>query len=104
MIARLAAGLACASCVLWNADLPGWFGVAFLKEQYLAVILGLSLCATYLTTRWTGEETERTPWYDLAVALAANRYGSSRLASYQAGVAVSATSTAVYVATAAPAV
>ncbi len=83
MIARLAAGIACASCVLWNADLPGWFGVAFLKEQYLAVILGLSLCATYLTTRWTGEETERTPWYDLGVALAALVVLGYTAANYQ---------------------
>ncbi|MEJ2121229.1 MAG: TRAP transporter fused permease subunit [Alphaproteobacteria bacterium] len=83
MIARLAAGLACASCVLWNADLPGWFGVAFLKEQYLAVILGLSLCATYLTTRWTGEESERTPWYDLIMALAALVVLGYTAANYQ---------------------
>jgi TRAP transporter 4TM/12TM fusion protein len=83
MIARLAAGLACAVCILWNADMPGWFGVAFLKEQFLAIILGLSLCATYLTTRWTGEESERTPWYDLAVALAALVVLGYTAANYQ---------------------
>jgi len=84
VVARTAAGLACAICVLWNADLPGWFGVAFLKEQFLAVILGLSLCAAFLTTRRSGEETPRAPWYDVGIALAALAVLGYTAVNYQA--------------------
>lgn len=66
--ARIAAGLSCIICVLWNADVAGWFGTAFLNEQFLAWILGLSIFATFLTTRVGGGQAGETPWLDIMVA------------------------------------
>ncbi len=47
--APIAAALATTSCILWNAQAPAWSGVAYLTERYLALILGLSLCALFLS-------------------------------------------------------
>jgi len=49
--ARTAAALAVFFSVLWNANAPAWFGVAYPAEQYLVLILGLSLCALLLSVR-----------------------------------------------------
>lgn len=34
-------------CVLWNLDAPRWFGMAFLKEQYLSLALGLTIAICF---------------------------------------------------------
>jgi TRAP transporter 4TM/12TM fusion protein len=71
LAARVAAALATTFCILWNADVPSWFGVAYLTEQYLALILGLSLCALFLSTRITGTKSDKAPWWDILLAAAA---------------------------------
>ncbi|MBL6958445.1 MAG: TRAP transporter fused permease subunit [Rhodospirillales bacterium] len=65
---RTTAGLATLFCIGWNADVPAWFGLAFLTEQYLATILGLSIASLFLTTRLNGDETDRPPWWDYILA------------------------------------
>jgi hypothetical protein len=49
--AHVAAALATLFCILWHAGVSSWLGVADKTEQYLALILGLSLCALFLSTR-----------------------------------------------------
>jgi len=56
-------------CIAWNADVPAWFGVAYMNEQYLGTILGLAVTTLYLTTRITGDEDDRAPIWDWAIAL-----------------------------------
>ena len=36
-------------CILWNLDVPTRLGVAYLTEQYLALILGLAVAVQFLT-------------------------------------------------------
>ena len=60
LAARIAAALATVSCILWNANAPAWFGVAYLTEQYLALILGLSLCALFLSVHDCLPKANRT--------------------------------------------
>jgi len=36
------------ACILWNLDLPTRLGVSVLTEQYLALVLGLSICIVFL--------------------------------------------------------
>ena len=71
--ARVAAALATTFCILWNANAPSWFGVAYLTEQYLALILGLSLCALFLSTRVSRAKLpNNAPWWDVALAVTAS--------------------------------
>ncbi|MBT6094481.1 MAG: TRAP transporter fused permease subunit [Rhodospirillaceae bacterium] len=67
--ARATAALMTVLCIAWNADVPAWFGVAYMNEQYLSTILGLALTTVYLTTRIDGEETDAIPIWDWAIAL-----------------------------------
>jgi TRAP transporter 4TM/12TM fusion protein len=67
--ARVTATLMTVLCIAWNADVPAWFGVAYMNEQFLGVILGLALTTLYLTTRITGDEDDRAPIWDWAIAL-----------------------------------
>ena len=69
--ARLAAALATTFCILWNADVPSLFGVAYLTEQYLALILGLTLCALFLSTRISRKKDDSAPWWDILSAAVA---------------------------------
>ena len=48
---RVAAALVTLFCILWHAGVPSWLGVADPAEQDLALMLGLSLCALFLSTR-----------------------------------------------------
>ncbi|MCF8475590.1 MAG: TRAP transporter fused permease subunit [Pseudolabrys sp.] len=66
--ARIAAALATVTCILWNAQAPAWFGVAYLTEQFLALILGLSLCALFLSARVSGQRDDTAPWWDILLA------------------------------------
>ncbi len=54
-------------CVLWNLDMPQRLGRAFLSEQYLAVILGLTLGACFFGIA----QTERRGWTAALAALGA---------------------------------
>ena len=47
LAARIAAALATVFFILWNAGATAWFGVSYQTEQYLALILGLNLCALF---------------------------------------------------------
>ena len=67
----IAGGATTAICILWNAGLPGWFGLAFMDEQFLAIILGLSLFAAFLTRRVTARAGAPVPLYDKAIATVA---------------------------------
>ena len=70
--ARGALALATMFCILWNADVPSWIGVAYLTEQYLALILGLSLCALFLSTRVSrAKSPNNVPWWNVALAVTA---------------------------------
>lgn len=71
LLARIAAGLSCALCVLWNADVPGMFGLAFLNEQFLALILGFSIFSTFMITRISGDQQKPAPWFDIVIAFVA---------------------------------
>lgn len=68
--ARTAAALMTVSCILWNADAPAWFGTAYLTEQYLALILGLSIFGVYMTRRLNGNRDNYPPIWDIALAAA----------------------------------
>ncbi|MEK9722221.1 MAG: TRAP transporter fused permease subunit [Rhodospirillaceae bacterium] len=67
-LVRASGALMVALCIAWNADMPAWFGMAFLNEQYLATILGLGIATTFLTTRINGDEDDRAPLWDYAAA------------------------------------
>ena len=69
ILARTAAALSALICVMWNADMPAWFSLAFLTEQFLALILGLNIAALFLTTRFGGRGTGPAPWWDGGLAL-----------------------------------
>jgi len=58
--ARIAAAPATTSCILWNAQAPAWFGTAYLTEQYLALILGFSLCALFRSVCGSLPKANRT--------------------------------------------
>lgn len=45
------AALAAVFCILWSANAPAGVRVAYLTEQYLALVLGLNLCALFLWVR-----------------------------------------------------
>lgn len=57
------------SCVLWNLDLPTRLGVAVLTEQYLALVLGLSICILYLNLSWRRQRDAGVNILDLGCAL-----------------------------------
>ena len=69
IVARVAAGLMTLVCLLWNADVALWFGKAFLTEQFLSIILGLSLLVMFLIFRVDGEGRQPAPWIDIGLAL-----------------------------------
>ena len=50
---RPLAGLISVLCIAWNIDLPYYFGVAYLTEQYMALQLGVALALMFLLhVRW----------------------------------------------------
>jgi len=66
--ARILAAGATVSCLLWNANTPALLGLAFFTEQFLALVLGCSLGALYLSTRASGVRGGAAPWWDIALA------------------------------------
>jgi len=70
--ARVAAALATIFCILWNADVPSWISVAYPAEQYLTLILGLSLCALFLSARVSrAKSPNNVPWWNVALTVTA---------------------------------
>ena len=63
------AGVMTAVCVLWAVDLPVYFGKAFFKEQFLAIVLGLGIASVFLTRRWNGKTGGPLPLIDLFLAM-----------------------------------
>ena len=63
------AGVMTAVCVLWAVDLPVYFGKAFFKEQFLAIVLGLGIASVFLTRRWNGKTGGPLPLFDLFLAM-----------------------------------
>ncbi len=63
------AGVMTAVCVLWAVDLPVYFGKAFFKEQFLAIVLGLGIASVFLTRRWNGKSGGPLPLFDLFLAM-----------------------------------
>ena len=62
--------LLAATSLVWAADAPRWFGLAFYTEQYLAFILGIAFVLAFLRLPATGRGRPYVPWYDLAAAAA----------------------------------
>ncbi|MCB2100258.1 MAG: TRAP transporter large permease subunit, partial [Rhodobacterales bacterium] len=69
----LVAGLAtlmCLACFLWNVEAPTRLGVAILKQQYMALQLGLALTIAYLKFGFRGQKKAAPGWIDgLAAAV-----------------------------------
>ncbi len=65
----LTAGTMTLVCILWAFDLPIYFGLAFFKEQFLAIVLGLGIATVFLTRRWNGDFGGPLPWIDLFLAV-----------------------------------
>ncbi|MBI2349599.1 MAG: TRAP transporter fused permease subunit [Deltaproteobacteria bacterium] len=54
----------------WAGELHIFFGLAFFKEQYLGLFVGLTLAAVFISVKATRESgADRVPWYDWLFAL-----------------------------------
>lgn len=52
-------------------DLPFYFKLNIMREQYLGLFLGMVLAGAFLLTPpWKGMAKDRVPWYDLVLAVA----------------------------------
>ena len=65
----LLAGLMPFLSILWGLQVAPEMGIALFKEQYLAIILGLSLGSIFLTKPFARGKRGSLPWYDGALAL-----------------------------------
>ncbi len=61
--------LLAALCVFWALDPQTMFGFAIYREQFLSVVLGLTLSTCYLTTTVRRRTPQRLAWYDAAAAV-----------------------------------
>ena len=68
LIAILAVTMTVA-CMLWNVEAPTRLGFAVLKQQYMALQLGLALTIVFLRFNAKGDVKERLGWIDGAIAL-----------------------------------
>jgi TRAP transporter 4TM/12TM fusion protein len=67
-LADVSAFLLAALCVFWALDPQTMFGFAVYREQFLALVLGLTLSTCYLTVTVRRRETQRLAWYDAVAA------------------------------------
>lgn len=58
----------CVACFLWNVEAPTRLGVAILKQQYMALQLGLALTIAYLHFGFDGVKKDGPGWIDGIVA------------------------------------
>lgn len=65
------ATIMCVACILWNLETHTRLGFAVLRQQYMALQLGLALVICFLRYGWTGGEKPRTGWIDGAIAATA---------------------------------
>lgn len=71
---HLVSGLAfvmVAACILWNLEAPTRLGVAILKQQYMALQLGLALTICFLRYGAGGKEKDGVGVIDAIIAIAA---------------------------------
>ena len=59
------------ACMLWNVEAPTRLGFAILKQQYMALELGLALTIVFLRFNVKGDVKDRLGWIDGAIALVA---------------------------------
>ena len=59
------------ACILWNVEAPTRLGFAILKQQYMALQLGLALTIVFLRFNTKGDVKECLGWIDGAIALIA---------------------------------
>ena len=62
------AGLMSVLSILWGLQVNAYLGIPLFKEQFLAVMLGLVLCAIFLTVRFSGKKGGAVPWFDVILA------------------------------------
>ena len=67
-VARLAATIMTAGCLIWNLDILTLFDMAPIEESFQSFVLGLALTVTFLTIGIARKEMKRLPWYDLFLA------------------------------------
>ncbi|MEJ2375121.1 MAG: TRAP transporter fused permease subunit [Pseudolabrys sp.] len=63
-LADLSAFLLAALCVFWALDPQTLFGFAIYREQFLSVVLGLTLSTCYLSVTVRRRATQQLAWYD----------------------------------------
>lgn len=68
VVAILATAM-CVFCILWNVEAPTRLGFAILKQQYMALQLGLALTIAYLHYGARGNVKESLGWIDGLIAL-----------------------------------
>lgn len=56
------------TAVLWAADVPLYLDLLVYTEQFLALVLGLTIALVFLTIRANGAKGEAAPWYDCVAA------------------------------------
>src|SRR5260370_5226574 len=55
---------------LWALEVHNYFEITFFKQQYLAILLALSLCAVFLAVKTHPKQSgDHVPWYDWLLAL-----------------------------------
>ena len=62
------AGLMSVLSILWGLQVNAYLGIPLFKEQFLAVMLGLVLCAIFLTVRFSGKKGGAVSWFDAVLA------------------------------------
>lgn len=70
LVAVLASAM-CVACILWNIEAPTRLGYAILKQQYMALQLGLALSIAFLHFDVKGEVKDKLRWGDGLIALLA---------------------------------
>jgi len=55
--------------ILWGIQLNSYLGIPLFLEQFLAVMLGLVLCAIFLSVRFDRKNGGSVPWYDACLAV-----------------------------------
>jgi TRAP transporter 4TM/12TM fusion protein len=68
-IARGAAALMTAGCLVWNLDFLTLLDMAPIEETFQAFVLGLALTVTYLTIGISRKSSDKLPWYDLVLSV-----------------------------------
>ncbi|MBM9594457.1 TRAP transporter permease [Roseitranquillus sediminis] len=68
LLNRVMAGLIVVLAACWVLAVPSYLGLAFYREQLLALILGLAVAVVFLGTSWRGERRGDPPLIDFAFA------------------------------------